>query len=280
MSLSQTERTRYQRLAIILLGLILPPAILLTFFKDSVLPSPVPAAERFQSFGSDITLDIKGNAQVAESIVLLAAGDQVKHGFRRFFPSKLFTKDEKEFNYKYVVRALIQDEEDLPLNVIDRDVALVATMGNADVDLPAGVHSYFLRYDLKGLIQIGETEDQLFWNLTGNYPLVIDAATAVVRLPPEIKPETVKVEAYRETIQYSFDPVEEVNEGEPAPPTPVVTREFVRSSEGISTTRNSDGSLLIATTKPLDPGQSLYLHMKWPAGAIAFNEIVEPPAPR
>lgn len=274
MALTHTDRARYQRLGLILLGLILPPVILLTFFKDSVLPPAGPPPERFQSFNSEITVDLKGNAQVAESITLLAAGDQVKHGFRRFLPIKLATKDNQEFSYVYGIKAIIQDEEDLKLDVIDRDVAMVATMGNADVDLAPGVHTYFLRYDLKGLVKMGESEDQLLWNVTGNYPLMIDAATATVRLPAAIKPESVNIDAYRETVQFYFDPVEETAEGDAPAPTPVVTREFVRVAEGISTRSDSDGSIVVSTTKALDPGQSLYLHLRWPAGAIANNDAI------
>ena len=279
MALTYLDKARYQKLALILVGLLLPPVILLTFFKDTVLPPAAPPAERFQSFTSELTVDIKGNAQVAESIALLAAGDQVKHGFRRFLPIKLATKEEKEFSYSYGVKAIIQDEEDLPLNVINRDVALVATMGDANVALPAGAHTYFLRYDLKGLVQIGESEDQLLWNATGNYPLPIDTAAVTVRLPAEIKPETVKIDAYRETVQFYFDQVKEAGEGEPVAPTPVVTREFTRSAAGLNTRIEADGSIVISTNKTLEPGQSLYIDLKWPAGAIAFNEVVEPPKP-
>lgn len=271
MAFTHSEKKRNVRIGVILLGLILPPLIILTFFRDQVLPSaPIPA-ERFQSFNSEVTVDIKGDAQVAESIVLLAGGDQVKHGFRRFLPRLLATKDNQEFKYTYNVKAIIQDEEDLPLNVLDRDVAQVATLGNADVDLSVGAHSYFLRYDVTGLVQLGEKEDHLLWNVTGNYPLMIDNVSAIVRLPAAISPASVKIDAYRETLQFNFEPADEdAQEGE-AMPTPVVTKEFIRETEGLTSQIQSDGSIMVTSTKPIEPNQALFIHLTFPGGAIANN---------
>ncbi|NIS67021.1 MAG: DUF2207 domain-containing protein, partial [Gemmatimonadales bacterium] len=41
-------------------------------------------------------------------------------------------------------------------------------IGDADVFLPQGVFRYEIVYETERWLQFGDTEDQLYWNVTGN----------------------------------------------------------------------------------------------------------------
>ena len=58
------------------------------------------------------------------------------------------------------------------------------TLGDANVGLNPGEHTYSLRYRSDRQIGFFASRDELYWNVTGNgWAFPIDSASATVRLP-------------------------------------------------------------------------------------------------
>ena len=56
-------------------------------------------------------------------------------------------------------------------------------IGDADVVLNPGIYRYTIEYETQRWITIGETEDQLYWNVTGNgWGFPIRSAMARIRI--------------------------------------------------------------------------------------------------
>ena len=57
-------------------------------------------------------------------------------------------------------------------------------IGDADVVLEPGIYRYTIEYEIQRWITFGETEDQLYWNVTGNgWGFPIRSAMARIRIP-------------------------------------------------------------------------------------------------
>ncbi|MDZ7824346.1 MAG: DUF2207 domain-containing protein [Ahrensia sp.] len=205
--------------------------------------TPVKASERILSFDSDITIEASGAFLVKETIVVNAEGDQIRRGIFRDFPT-VFTngdKIERKVDFDLISVARSGRPEKYVLEPSARFVRI--RIGNADVLLRSGKHTYEITYRTNRQLRRFEKNEEIFWNVTGNaWAFPIDKATATVRLP---------------TGASALDSI-------------FYTGRSGSTAKNASKSTSADGQIVtFATTKPLAKYEGLTVGVKFPKGFIA-----------
>ena len=141
------------------------------------------AAEQINEFDVTIELETNGDIIVTETINVTSEGNQIRRGIFRDLP-RLYTQDGVELPYRYEVFSIRRDGEAEPYSKSKVGNAVRLRIGDADVFLGNGAHSYEIRYRAKNQVRYFGDYDEIYWNATGNYwafPIV--KAQATVRLP-------------------------------------------------------------------------------------------------
>src|SRR5690606_25521415 len=82
------------------------------------------------------------------------------------------------------VQSVTRDGNSEPYAIERSSGVLRIRIGNANVFLPHGVHTYRIAYETTRQIRYFEDHDELYWNVTGNgWDFPILRASAEVRLP-------------------------------------------------------------------------------------------------
>ncbi len=201
--------------------------------------------ERILSFDSRVVIHPDAGLTVTETIEVLATGASIRHGLVREFPTRYAGRDGKTATVGFRVLSVRRDGRKEAYHVKDAANGKKIYMGEKDVDLPPGRHTYELTYATDGQIGQFQDFDELYWNVTGNgWRLPIDAATAVIRLPDGAA-----------TIRYAGY----------TGPTGAKGADFAAEA--------FPGLVRFATTRPLPPGQGLTVAVAFPKG------FVHPPTP-
>lgn len=159
-------------------------------------PAPV-EAERIVDFHSDITLEDDASLQVTETITVFAAGNQIRHGIYREFP----TRYTDSFNNHYVVGfemlAATRDSAPERFRVEDYANGKRIYLGDGNSILPKGRHVYTITYSTSRQLGFFKDHDELFWNVTGlGWGFPMDQASATVHLPAAIPAASVTLSGY------------------------------------------------------------------------------------
>ncbi|MGB9436123.1 MAG: DUF2207 domain-containing protein, partial [Candidatus Acidiferrum sp.] len=196
--------------------------------------------EQILSFQSDITLQDDSTLQVTETIDVIAAGNQIRHGIYRDFP----TDYRDTFNNRYVVGfqmlSATRDSTNEPFRVENVSNGKRIYLGDPNAMVPRGRHVYTITYTTNRQLGLFKDHDELFWNVTGNgWVFPIQHANAAVHLPGAIPTEQVKLSGYT-GVQGSHQ------------------SQLVSALEGTA--------FRFATTRPLGPHQGLTILLTWPKG--------------
>jgi uncharacterized membrane protein YgcG len=199
--------------------------------------------EKIVDFHSDITLQDDSTLQVTETITVMAAGNQIRHGIFREFP----TDYRDAFNNRYVVGfqmfSATRDSVDEPFRVQDYTNGKRIYLGNPNVTVPRGRHLYSITYTTNRQLGFFKDHDELFWNVTGlgwGFPIL--HASATVHLPSAIPSGEVKLSGF-------------------------TGPQGSRESQLTSTAE--DSAFQFETTRALGPHQGLTILLSWPKGYIA-----------
>lgn len=147
-------------------------------------PGDASYGERILAFDSDVTIHTDSSMTVVETIRIRSEGNSIKRGIIREFPTTY--KDDRgdtvevDFNLVSVTR----DGQKEPYQVDAVSNGLEIRIGDPDVTLRDGEHTYVITY--KTAYQLGyfPEGDELYWNVTGTgWVFPIDLATATIRLP-------------------------------------------------------------------------------------------------
>lgn len=146
----------------------------------------VSAEEKINRFDVAIAVQQDGDIRVSETITVTSEGNQIRRGiFRdlpRYYADDLYQDD--KLPYQYNVRKVRRDGRREPYEILKEGNAYQIRIGDADVYLDPGEHTYEIEYEVKNQIRYFETHDELYWNITGNYWLFpIEAASARISLP-------------------------------------------------------------------------------------------------
>ncbi len=163
-------------------------AALVAAFLATFLLAPAAGAqdgiERILDFSSDITVQRNGDLNVIETIAVNAQGDNIRHGIYRDFPTIYTDKFGRRVRVRFDVRAVTMDGHDEQYEVDSIDNGKRVKIGDPDVLLDYGRHTFVIRYVTDRQIGFFDNYDELYWNVTGNgWEFQIDRAEATVHLP-------------------------------------------------------------------------------------------------
>ena len=217
-------------------------ALILTF-------APLCAAqERILAFHADIRIQADGSMLVTETIRVQVAGDQIKRGIYRDFPTTYRDKQGHRYSVQFDLIRAQRDGIDEPAAQERLSNGVRIRLGRADFFLPRGMTTYEIQYKTDRQLGFFPEHDELYWNVTGNgWAFRIDKASAVVRLPHSPPSNTLAIEGY--------------------------TGPAGSSGRDYSARIDDDGSAWIEANQPLPPGEGLTLVFIFPKGLI-----VEPDA--
>lgn len=162
---------------------------------------PAAAQEVIASFVSDVTVAADGGLTVRETITVNAEGSQIRRGILRDFPTAYTRPGGTRVHVGFEVLKVERDGNSEPFSVESLSNGRRIRIGDEDVFLTYGRHSYDIYYKTSRQIGFFDSFDELYWNVTGNgWTLPILNATAIIRLPAgaEISWNAVYTGAYGE----------------------------------------------------------------------------------
>jgi len=151
----------------------------------------VPAAaqtEGIRSFDSRVTVNTDGSMQVVETIAVESAGIDIVHGIYRDFPVHYRDRARNHYSVLFDIVRVRRDGNSEPYHTEDKGDMVRVYFGSSSYDLPPGAHTYQFTYRVNRELGFFRDHDELYWNVTGNaWKFPIDAATATVLLPPNVR---------------------------------------------------------------------------------------------
>jgi uncharacterized membrane protein YgcG len=237
-----------------LLTLLLAALALLLPATGDAAPYPslakvqiAPQGERIIQWRSDIEVLADGSLAVAETIRVNVEGNQISHGIFRDFPTT-YERDGRRVRVGFDVASVTRDGQPEPYETSGFGNGVRVQVGDADVYLDHGVHTYVIRYTTTRQLGFFSGYDELYWNVTGNgWAFPIDRAEVLIRLPQAVP----------------FGP----------------ERAFYTGPQGATghdaeVVSERPGEIVIGSTAPLAPYEGLTVAVRWPKGVVA-----EPPKP-
>ncbi|HYD88629.1 MAG TPA: DUF2207 domain-containing protein [Vitreimonas sp.] len=146
--------------------------------------APALAREQINMFDVRIEVQTDGDIVVTETINVIAEGAQIQRGIFRDLP-RTYELDGAVLPYDYDVLEVQRDGSDEPYETSTDDNAFRIRIGDPDVYLEPGAHTFTIRYEVANQVRYFDGYDEIYWNATGNYwAFPILRARAVVALPP------------------------------------------------------------------------------------------------
>src|SRR5271169_2529293 len=154
-------------------------------------------SERILDFHSDIQVQEDRTMKVRETIRVISAGDQIRHGIYRDFPTRYTDRLGNKYIVGLEILAATRDDRSEAFRVEDHENGKRIYFGRSDVFVPSGEHTYTLTYATTRQIGFFTDHDELFWNVTGNgWIFPIEVSSATVRLPAAIPVDIVQLGGY------------------------------------------------------------------------------------
>jgi len=209
-----------------------------------VVLQPGVAAERINSFHSEILVERDGSLLVEETVRVTAEGDRIKRGIYRDFPTDYKDLVGNRYRVAFDLVDVRRDGRTESYRTERLSNGVRTYIGSENVFLDSGEHSYSIRYRTDRQLGFFEKHDELYWNVTGNgWVFPIEQASARVRLPTGVPFESIGVEGYTG---------------------PAGSKEQDYRAE-----IDRDGAAVISTTAPLPAYHGLTIVVTWPKGYVA-----------
>jgi uncharacterized membrane protein YgcG len=224
-------------------------AIWIGLFAAFYLPA-ANADERILDFVSDVSINQDASADVTEKIVVNAEGQAIQHGIVR----KLFTSwrdlngGNHYINYDNIV--VSRDGRNSSFHKVQHFDAVEIYIGSPSVILPPGRYTYVIQYHIANVILFHQTNDEFYWNITGNgWQFPIDQVTAKLSLPANIAIQ--KYSGY--------------------------TGPLGAKGQDFSVQSSAANSIQFTTTAVLQPGDGLTVAIAFPTDFVQLPVVVEDP---
>lgn len=142
------------------------------------------AQERITNFAVELHMDTTNVMTVQESISIISEGIVFKRGIIRSIPNGRADASGKVFYNPIKVVAVTQDGAEATYQDNAKSGELEIRIGDADVYLKSGAHTYVITYEIENQVGFFETYDEIYWNVTGDeWGVPIDNASCLVHLP-------------------------------------------------------------------------------------------------
>jgi uncharacterized membrane protein YgcG len=200
------------------------------------------ADERILSFDSTIAVGADRGLTVIETIRVRTEGHAIRRGIFREFPTDYTTRSGNKVRVGFDLLSVRRGGRDEPHRIERQANGVRILIGDPDVLLTPGEHSYELIYRTDRQLGTFERHDELYWNVTGNdWRFPIDEARAHVYLPG-VPPDAIRMEAY-------------------TGPQGATWRNYRAQMTGTMPTFH--------TTRPLAEREGLTIVVSWPKGFVA-----------
>jgi uncharacterized membrane protein YgcG len=216
---------------------------LLLFILSLVFTVPAFAEEAITSFSTDVTLRTDGSVEVIETIAVKAEGIEIRRGIFRDIPTLLVNDDNSRLRSDLDVLEVKRDGRTEPYTIEGLDAGFKRIrIGDADVFLSNGPHTYTIRYTMTRMGRSFADHDELFWNATGNYWVfpILQSVTRVT-LPAGAKIDNL--------VGY--------------------TGRTGSTEQAVTITRVSDNQAIFRTTRRLEAGEGVSVAAAFQPGILA-----------
>lgn len=183
-------RTRFlfRSIRILFIGVLL-------FLSSSTLSAF--AEERILSFHSDITVHQDASVTIQEAITVQSEGDKIKRGIYRDFPTRYRDNLGNRYTVGFTVVKVLRDGNPEPFHIQDVSNGKRIYIGDKDVFIPQGKHTYVILYKTNRQVGFFHDHDELYWNVTGNgWEFPIENASASLRLPGDAGSHITDMDGY------------------------------------------------------------------------------------
>jgi uncharacterized membrane protein YgcG len=217
--------------------------LLLVLLIGYFLALPTWAREEIRRFGADITVNTDASVTVTETLEVNAEGDEIRRGIYRDIPVLLLGSHGAEVRPDLDVTGVTRNGKDENFRVERMGDFQRIWIGNPDVFLDPGTHTYAITYTMTRAARAFEDHDELYWNVTGNYWIFpILSAQATVHLP---------VGAVIEQLAGYTGPVGS-------------------TEQAVSTKRNADTTASFRATRELAAGEGMTIAVAFNKGVVIF----------
>jgi uncharacterized membrane protein YgcG len=203
----------------------------------------VAAQERILSFHSDIELAHDGSLLVTETILIHAAGRNIRRGIYRDFPTRYRDLHGNNIVVDFELLDVQRDGRPEPsfTELIGNGVR-INTGDDSLLPVPANL-TFRIRYRTNRQLGYFANHDELYWNVTGNgWDFTIERASAEVRLPEPVEPAQTRLSTY--------------------------TGIFGARGSAARGEVREPGVAMFVTTEPLMPREGLTIVVEFPKGIV------------
>jgi hypothetical protein len=207
---------------------------------------PALAEEAITSFATDITLRTDGSVEVTETIAVRSERNEIRRGIFRDIPTLLVNPDNSRLRSDLNVIDVKRDGRAEPYTLEGLDAGFKRIrIGDPDVFLPDGAHTYTIRYTMTRMGRSFADHDELFWNATGNYWAfpILQSVTRVTL------PDGARIS---DLVGYT---------GRPG-----------STEQAVTITRVSDTQAIFRTTRRLEAGEGVSVAASFQPGILAAPE--------
>jgi len=207
--------------------------------------APARAEEEILSFLADITVEKSGALLVSETIEVRAEGDEIRRGIYRDIPLRSTDTGGLWESSGLDIVAIEHNGEPSKYMTEWQGRFLRIYIGEAEVFIPSGVHTYRIEYRTTRQLRRFPGYDEVYWNATGNFwSFPILRATALVHLPEGARSE--QLAAY--------------------------TGRFGESGRDYTVGGDGTGDLQFVATRRLDPREGLTVAVGFTKGVVAAGD--------
>lgn len=208
------------------------------------------ASEKILSFASHITVDSDASMRVTETIRVVSAGDQIKRGIYRDFPTTYKDRAGNKYVVGFTILAVERDGKPEAYHTENLSNGVRIYMGRKEYLLTSGEYTYTLSYRTDRQLGFFEDHDELYWNVTGNgWDFSIETASATVVPPPGIPADKMVLEGY--------------------------TGPMGATGRYYSAAVIPDGKAVFKTTRRLNAREGLTIVVGWPKGFVQEPSLSE-----
>ena len=147
--------TKFRRASIIL------AALLAVAFGASAQTDDEPV-ERIRRFDSHITLNSDATLLVSETIEVVAAGEQVRHGIYRDFPTRYKDRLGNRYTVTFKIIGVQRDGNAEPYHTESTSDGVRIYFGSFDAMVSHGVHRYVFTYQTDRQLGFFKDHEELY----------------------------------------------------------------------------------------------------------------------
>lgn len=126
------------------------------------------ATEQITQFDVTIDVAVNGDFTVTERLTVNVEGKTIQRGIFRDLP-RYVTVDDYRIPMRYKFLSVTRNGQSAPYSRESVGNAKRLRIGEEDVFLPYGLHTYEIKYLVKDQIRRTPRFDEVYWNVTGNY---------------------------------------------------------------------------------------------------------------